>query len=249
MPRTREQVNAVGKITGNVSRAHRLDLIYLYDDDNDLNKNVGGSRAADSGFDDLNSSYFATASLTSYIGGAAVNELRVNRSIQRLFRSMTASARFLPTLDFPTVDIGPDGASTPQGRTQRNWVIANTTSHQWGRHLFKWGGEANIVRAPEMSNENFNGSYRFPRDQAPFVPDRYTAALNLQFGRAASRRTRTPPRSVRDMNMYALFAQRHVAGQAEPDAAARPALRPAHARRGSWRARCVRAARLFPRPS
>jgi hypothetical protein len=205
VPRTREQANALGKITGNLSRAHRLDLIYLYDDDNDVNKNVGGSRAADNGFDDLNSSYFATVSLTSYLGGAAVNELRVNRSIQRLFRSMTASARFLPTLDFPTVDIGLDGASTPQGRTQRNWVIANTTSHQWGRHFFKWGGEANIVRAPVLSNENFNGSYRFPRDQAPFVPNRYTAALNLQSERLQSPNPDSTTLS-RDMNMYALFA-------------------------------------------
>jgi hypothetical protein len=205
VPRTREQVNVLGKITGNLGGAHRLDAIFLYDDDNDVNKNVGGSRAADNGFDDLNSSHFATLSLTSYLGAAAVNELRVNRSIQRLFRSTTASARFLPTLDFPTVDIGLDGASTPQGRTQKNWVIANTTSHQWGRHFFKWGGEVNSVHAPVLSNENFNGSYRFLRDEAPFVPNRYTAALNLQFER---RQTADPDSTTltRDMNMYALFA-------------------------------------------
>jgi hypothetical protein len=204
VPRTREQVNALGKITANLGGAHRLDVIYLDDDDNDVNKNVGGSRAADNGFDDLNSSYFATASFTSHVGGASVNELRVNRSIQRLFRSMTASARFLPALDFPTVDIGLDGASTPQGRTQRNWVIANTTSHQWGHHLVKWGGEVNIVRAPVVSNENFNGSYRFPRDEGPFVPDRYTSSLNLQFARALSPDPNTTTLG-RDMNMYALF--------------------------------------------
>jgi hypothetical protein len=205
VPRTRQQVNALAKVTGNLGRSHRLDLIYLYDDDDDVNKSVGGSRAADNGFDDLNSSYFATVSLTSHIGGAAVNELRVNRSIQRLFRSITADARFLPTLDFPTVDIGVDGASTPQGRTQRNWVIANTTSHQWGSHLFKWGGEVNVVRAPVLSNENFNGSYRFSRDEPPFIPDRYTAAINLQFGRLQSPDANSTALR-RDMNMYALFA-------------------------------------------
>jgi hypothetical protein len=205
VPRTREQVNALGKVTANLGRAHRLDLVYLYDDDNDLNKNVGGSRAADNGFNDLNSSYFATASLTSHVGVAAVNELRVNRSIQRLFRSMTAAGRFLPMLDFPTVDIGLDGASTPQGRTQRNWVVANTTSHQWGRHFFKWGGEVNIVRAPVLSNENFNGSYRFPRDETPFTPDRYTASVNLQYARAESA-DQSATTLRRDMNMYALFA-------------------------------------------
>jgi hypothetical protein len=205
VPRTREQVNALGKINANLGRSHRLDMIYLYDDDNDVNKNVGASRGADNGFDDLNSSYFATVSLTSNIGGAAANELRVNRSIQRLFRSMTASARFLPMLDFPTVDLGLDGASTPQGRTQRNWVVANTTSHQWGHHLFKWGGEINIVRAPVLSNENFNGSYRFPRDEGPFAPDRYTASFNLAFARGEASDPNATT-TLRDMNMYALFA-------------------------------------------
>jgi len=205
VPRTREQLNALGKITANLGRSHRLDGIYLYDDDDDVNKNVGGSRAADGGFDDLNSSHFATVSLTSHVGGATVNEFRINRSVQRLFRSMTASARFLPMLDFPTVDIGLDGASTPQGRTQRNWVVANTTSHQWGRHFFKWGGEANLVRAPVLSNENFNGAYRFPRDEGPFVPDRYVSSFNLQYARGES----PDPISTtmdRDMNMFALFA-------------------------------------------
>jgi hypothetical protein len=204
VPRTREQVNAVGKLNFDFARAHRLDLTYLYDDDNDVNKNVAGSKAADNGFDDANSSYFATAGLTSTIG-TSVNEFRLNRSIQRLMRSIPASARFLPTLDFPTVDIGTDGAASPQGRIQRNWVLANTTSHVLGKHTLKWGGEINIVRAPNVTNENFNGAYRFPRDVAPFVPDRYTAGFNLQFARNQSP---DPTYTViqRDMNMYALFA-------------------------------------------
>lgn len=203
VPRTREQVNAVGKFNFNLGRSHRLDLTYLYDDDNDVNKNVAGSKAADNGFDDINSSYFATAGLTSNIG-AAVNELRVNRSIQRLMRTIPASARFLPTLDFPTVDIGVDGAAAPQGRVQRNWVLANTTSLQFGKHTFKWGGEVNVVRAPVLTNENFNGAYRFPRDVAPFVPNRYTAGFNLQFARNQSPDP-TYTTLNRDMNMYALF--------------------------------------------
>jgi hypothetical protein len=62
----------------------------------------------------------------------------------------------------------------------------------------------NLVRAPVISNENFNGNYRFPRDAAPFVPDRYTAGFNLQFARGES-----PSAAYttlrRDMNMYALF--------------------------------------------
>lgn len=204
VPRKREQVNAVGKLSINVNPSHRLNLIYLYDDDNDLFKNVGGSIAADRGFDDLNSSYFATANLTSVIGARVVNEFRVNRSIQRLLRT-SPSGRFLPTLDFPTVDIGTDGAASPQGRIQRNWIIANTTSHQFGSHTLRWGGEMNRVGAPQITNRNFNGNYRFPRDQAPFVPDRYTAGLNLQFARGDSP---DPAYTTiqRDLNTFALFA-------------------------------------------
>jgi hypothetical protein len=205
VPRTREQVNAAGKITLNLNSSNRVDLTYLYDDDNDVNKNVGGSMAADRGFDDLNSSYFATAALTSVISPALVNELRINRSIQRLFRTIPATSRFLPGLDFPSVRIGTDGAASPQGRVQRNWIVANTTSYHSGGHSFKWGGELNIVRAPVLTNENFNGNYRFPRDTAPFAPDRYTAGLNLQFARGDSENANYT-RMQRDMNMYALFA-------------------------------------------
>jgi len=205
VPRTREQVNAAGKLSFNLNGSNRLDLTYLYDDDNDVNKNVGGSIAADHGFDDLNSSYFSAAGLTSQIGAGTVNELRVNRSIQRLVRSIPASAHFLPALDFPTVDIGTDGAASPQGRVQKNWIIANTTSHRLGSHTLKWGGELNMIRAPALTNENFNGNYRFPSDEAPFLPDRYTAGFNLQFAR---RQSPDPAYTTlrRDMNMFAVFA-------------------------------------------
>jgi len=203
VPRDRQQVNGVGKLNFKLNRAHSVNFAYLYDDDNDLFKNVGGSVAADRGFIDNNSSYFATASVTSLIGARAVNELRVNRSIQRLLRA-PASGRFLPTLDFPTVDLGTDGAASPQGRVQRNWVIANTTSHHFGKHTVKWGGEMNLVRAPQITNENFNGNYRFPRDEGPFVPDRYAAGFNLQFLRGNSPES-TFTTIQRDMNMFALF--------------------------------------------
>jgi hypothetical protein len=205
VPRTREQVNAVGKMSINVNRSNRLDITYLYDDDNDVNKNVSGSLAADRGFDDLNSSYFATASLTSLISPAFVNELRVNRSIQRLMRTIPASSHFLPGLDFPSVRIGTDGAASPQGRVQKNWIVANTTSYHSGRHSVKWGGEVNLVRAPFITNENFNGNYRFSSDTAPFVPDRYIAGFNLQFARGESS-SAAYTTMQRDMNMYAFFA-------------------------------------------
>ena len=56
----REQFNAIGKFHVQSGRANTLHLTYLYDDDNDINKDIGGEDAADRGFDDLNNSYFAT---------------------------------------------------------------------------------------------------------------------------------------------------------------------------------------------
>ena len=155
VPRTREQVQTVGKLSLNLNDSNTVHATYLYDDDNDLNKNVGGSFAADHGFDDLNSSHFATVNWTSLIGTASVNELRVNRSRQSLFRSVPTGSLFLPTLDFPSVDIGTDGSSTPQGRGQKNWIIANTTTHQFGNHTLKWGGEMNDIVATNETDERF----------------------------------------------------------------------------------------------
>ena len=204
VPRTREQVNTVGKLSVNLNDSNTLHVTYLYDDDNDVNKNVGGSFAADHGFDDLNSSHFGTVNWTSLIGTDTVNELRVNRSSQSLFRSVPEGSLFLPTLEFPSVDIGTDGSSTPQGRGQKNWIIANTTTHQLGNHTLKWGGEMNDIVATNETDERFNGVYEFETDTAPFTPIRYTAGFNLQFARGDSPDpTFTTIR--RDMDMYALF--------------------------------------------
>ena len=201
---TREQVNAIGKLTFNLNDANTLNLTYLYDDDNDLNKDIGGEDAADRGFDDLNSSYFATVSLTSVISPTIVNELRVNRSIQRLFRSIRKDSRFLPALIFPSVNIGLDGNATPQGRDQKNWIIANTTTYQFGNHTLKWGGEINDIVASNDTNENFNGRFIFETNVAPFDPVEYTAGFNLQFARGDSPDP-TFTQIARDMDMYGLF--------------------------------------------
>ena len=200
----REQVNAIGKFTFNLDDSNTLHLTYLYDDDNDLNKDIGGEDAADRGFDDLNNSYFATANWTSLIGANTVNELRINRSSQRLFRSIRKDSRFLPGLIFPSVNIGLDGSATPQGRNQKNWIIANTTTHQWGNHTLKWGGEMNDIVATNDTNEDFNGSFVFETDVAPFLPVEYTAGFNLQFARGESPDP-TITQVDRDMDMYGLF--------------------------------------------
>ena len=204
VPTTREQVNTVGKFTFNLDNRNRLDVTYMYDDDNDRNKDIGGSDAADRGFDDLNNSYFATASLTSSIGSRTVNELRVNRSNQRIVRSLRQGEVYLPELIFPSVNIGTDGSATPQSRNQKSWIVSNSTSHEIGRHSLKWGAEMNDIVAGNDTNERFNGKFEFTSDTAPFVPDRYLAGFNLQFERGDSLDPKITMIS-RDMDMYALF--------------------------------------------
>ena len=201
----REQVNAIGKFTFNLDEGNTLHLTYLYDDDNDLNKDIGGDDAADRGFDDLNNSYFATANWTALIGANTVNELRINRSSQRLFRSIRKDSIFLPGLIFPSVNIGLDGSATPQGTEPRkNWIIADTTTYQWGNHTLKWGGEMNDIVATNDTNEDFNGSFVFETDSSPFLPVEYTAGFNLQFARGESHDP-TITQVNRDMDMYGLF--------------------------------------------
>ena len=200
----REQFNAIGKFTFNLDERNTLHLTYLYDDDNDINKDIGGEDAADRGFDDLNNSYFATANWTSLTGANTVNEFRLNRSSQRLFRSIREDSKFLPGLIFPSVNIGLDGSAVPQGRNQKNWIIANTTTYQWGNHTLKWGGEMNDIVATNDTNEDFNGSFVFETDEAPFLPVEYEAGFNLQFARGDSRDP-TLTQVDRDMDMYGLF--------------------------------------------
>ena len=103
LPQLVDERNALGKFTFNLHPRHTLNIMYLYDDREFTNKQTGQANGADNGFDDVRSSYYATASLTSLIGNRVVNEFRANRSIQRLFRDLQASAsgRFLPTLEFP----------------------------------------------------------------------------------------------------------------------------------------------------
>lgn len=201
VPRERKQFNGVAKLTFNLGNRHRLDTVYIYDDDNDLNKDIGGSEAADRGFDDLNSSYYATASLTSTIGAGTVNEFRVNRSIQRIARSIRPDTEFLPALIFSSVNIGLDGSAAPQSRDQKNWIVANTTSHQFGNHTLKWGGDINVIDATNDTNEDFNGFYEM---SPTFVPLRYQAGFNLQFARGESPDP-SFTRVERDMNLYSVF--------------------------------------------
>ena len=204
LPRSGDERNALGKFTLNLHPLHTLNIMYLYDDREFTNKQTGQANGADNGFDDVRSSYYATASLTSLIGNRIVNEFRANRSIQRLTRDLQAraSGRFLPTLDFPSVDLGPAG-NVPQGRVQANWIFSDTMSWERGNHSFKWGGESNRVLATADANVDFQGVYRFPSDTAT-LPDRYTANFNLPFENGTS----TEPRFIsirRDVASYAAF--------------------------------------------
>ncbi len=208
VPQNREEINTVGKFSFNLNRSNTLNLTYLYDDNDEFNKDVNSSIAADGGFDDLSSSYFASANLTSLFGTGIVNEFRLNRSIQRLFRSAPGgSTKFLPTLVFPSVEVGTSG-SVPQGRTQKNWILANTMSHQFGNHGFKWGAEMNDVAALVDSNNGFNGSYLFTCEEITCEgfgkPARYTSSFNLRFARRETSDSTIASMS-RDLDMYAFF--------------------------------------------
>ena len=208
VPQNREEINAVGKFSFNLNPSNTLNLTYLYDDNDEFNKDVNSSIAADGGFDDLSSSYFASANLTSLIGTGIVNEFRLNRSIQRLFRSAPGgSTKFLPTLVFPSVEIGTSD-SVPQGRIQKNWILANTMSHQFGNHGLKWGAEMNDVEALVDSNNVFNGSYLFTCEEITCAefgkPARYRASFNLRFDRGETSDPTIASMS-RDLDMYAFF--------------------------------------------
>lgn len=205
IPRTGDEINALGKFTFHLHPSHTLNVAYLYDDREFTNKQVGGRGGGDNGFDDDRSSYYTTTSLTSLLGNKLVNEFRFNRSIQRLNRVVQKSAngRFIPQLQFPSVSLG-TATNVPQGRIQWNWIVSDTASYQLRSHALKWGGEVNSVDSTADANITFNGSYRFIRD-TDTVSDQYTAAFNLQFQRGET----SDPTFIkmrRDLNMYALFA-------------------------------------------
>jgi len=208
VPQNRKEINAIAKFDFHLNPSQTLNLTYLYDDNDSFSKDVDSQIAADGGFDALGSSYFASANLTSVIGSRTVNEFRVNRSIQRLFRSAPGdSDLFLPTLFFPSVEIGTSD-SVPQGRVQKNWILSNTTSHEFGSHSLKWGAEMNDVVALVDSNARFNGGYSFSCEEitcAEFgTPFRYSAAFNLRFDRGESLDPQVASMN-RDVDMYALF--------------------------------------------
>jgi hypothetical protein len=211
VPLTRDRIVGVGKLTFDLARDHRLDLTYLYSDDDDLNKgvgnstNVGGIAAADFGFDERDSSYFASANLTSVLGPRTVNEFRANRSIQRLIRTIPEGSGILPTLEFPSVVFGTNGIDGfPSARVQKNFILANSTSYQWDNHTLRWGGEANLITANNEENLSFNGRYLFDTDTGPFDPVTYTARRNLQFERGESSNVLAAGLD-RDIDEYALF--------------------------------------------
>lgn len=212
-PLDRDRNVAVGKLSFDLTDQHRLDVTYVYSDDDDINKRVGDATnlgsgviaAADYGFDERDSSYFATANLTSVLSPSLVNEFRSNRSIQRLIRTIPTGSSVLPILEFPSVVFGTNGVDGfPSSRVQRNWIFANTTSYQWNDHTLKWGGEVNTIGATNEENLEFNGHYLFDTDTGPFDPVQYTVRRNLQFERGES----PGPLAAglnRDIDEYALF--------------------------------------------
>ena len=211
VPLNRDRTIGIGKLTFDLHDSHRLDVSYIYSDDDDVNKRVGGTTqlggiaAADFGYNERDSSYFASASLTSVFGQRTVNEVRANRSIQRIIRTIPEGGSVLPVLQFPSIVFGTNGIDGfPSARVQKNFILANTTSYQFSNHTLKWGGELNLITANNEENLVFNGHYLFPSDTAPFDPSSYAARRNLQFERGESSNVLAAGLD-RDIDQYALF--------------------------------------------
>lgn len=174
--------NYFGKLTAAVTPKHSLAMTWVYDRRTIANTQVGGNLSADSGYDDRRKSFFLTTALTSLLGSNAVNELRINRSIQTLFRD---SEKTRPTLSFPAITFGRDNT---QGRQQRNWIVSDTFSYNIGNHSLKVGLEANVVGGNYVASSSANGTFTFDRDQPVTsdpnsLPYRFSQGIELRLGR------------------------------------------------------------------
>lgn len=183
IPQTRGVHNYVGKITMNLTSAHTLNVMYLYDKRLYTNVDSGGTRSGDSGYNEPRLSYFVVGNLTSLLGQNTVNEFRFNRSIQKLDR--IGVNRVLPELRFPTISFGADPT---QIRSQYNWIVSDTVSRHFvglGEHDFKFGGDFNWVEVTSRLNQQEAGLFEFLQDRpvvpgdASSLPFRYTQGITL----------------------------------------------------------------------
>lgn len=188
--------NYFGKLSYTINPKHTFTATYLRDFRDAPGTNVGGSVAADSGWDDFRHSYFLLGNLTSLLGSNLVNELRVNRSDQYLIRvppyesptgkNGCASALGCPgkvTLRFPSVTLGADGM---QGRHQINKILSDSMSFHVRNHSLKWGFSMDLVPAYSVLNGNTQGTYQFASDvpvnpnDPSTLPFQYTQGLDLR---------------------------------------------------------------------
>lgn len=190
VPQTKRVSNYDGKLTFNLHPSHTLNVMYLYDKRLYTNVEVGGLNSGDSGYNEPRLSYFLVANLTSLLGQNTVNELRFNRSIQKLDREGTNQTK--PELTFPSIRFGQDPT---QIRSQYNWIVSDTVSRHFvarGQHDFKFGGDVNIVPVTSMLNQSEEGQFEFLRDQPVIagdpstLPFRYTQGITLPCTQARS---------------------------------------------------------------
>ena len=213
-----------GSVT--LSPEHTLNIVGVYDNRLIENTTAGGNLSFDSGYEDDRNSHFITVSLSSLFGSNIVNDLRVNRSDQELFRD---SRKNRPSLSFPSIRFGRDNT---QGRRQQNWILSNTTTWNVGNHTVKFGGEANRVLGTYVSSANIPGTYSFSSDQPvdpndpSTLPFRFTQGFELRKGsidvRGFDNRGLHP-----QLEHLRGIPQRLVAGTSEPHGECRPSLRSA----------------------
>ncbi len=191
-----------GSVT--ISPEHTLNIVGVYDNRLIENTTAGGNLSFDSGYEDDRNSHFITVSLSSLFGSSIVNELRVNRSDQELFRD---SIKNRPSLRFPSIRFGRDNT---QGRRQQNWILSNTMTYNVGNHTIKFGGEANRVLGTYVSSANTPGTYEFrsdlpvdPNDPST-LPFRFTQGLELRKGSIDVRGFDTAA-YTRNSNIFAVF--------------------------------------------
>ena len=65
----------------------------------------------------------------------------------------------IPSLSFTTIADVRD--RTPSRRVDQRIAIANSTTHPWRQHTFRWGGEFRYIRLDSLTNSNPRGSFVF----------------------------------------------------------------------------------------
>ncbi len=200
-PRVYRYANVFGKLTANLSSKHYLAVNTMYEKFSRVAQNLGGTVAADSGFDEKGYSAFVNPTLTSVFTDRLSNQVRMAYS--RAIRDRVPSGALGPSVSVPGFRFG-QATNYPQTRNQYNYILMDTLSYRltdkWGDHDLKTGFEINKSDGPRTINLTFNGSYTFLRAVTfdPKDPSTFPTTFQMRVGDNAL---------ARDVMMYAAFAE------------------------------------------